>query len=182
MDQAVVTVGAIHGGTKRNIIPEEVSLALTVRTYKAEVQHRVLVSIERIAHFTAMAAGMPQDRLPHVVVRADEALPATYNDPKLTARIAAVLESEIGSSLVKEVLPTMGSEDFSRFSLQGQIPSLIYRLGATDPLVLSQALSEGTNVPALHSPEFAPAADLAIRTGVRTMAAAVLELLHIERR
>lgn len=182
LDQAVVTVGTIHGGTKRNIIPEEVSLALTVRTYKEEVQRQVLASIERIAHFTALAAGVPKDRLPQVVIRTEEVLPATYNDPKLTARIATAFEAELGSSLVKEVAPAMVSEDFSRFSLQGQIPSLIFRLGATDPILLTQAESKKGEIPGLHSPGFVPAAELAISTGVRAMTAAVLELLDSERR
>src|SRR5205823_3287819 len=125
LDQAVVTVGSIHGGTKRNIIPEEVTLLLTVRSYKEEVRDRILASIRRIAEFTARAAGIPEDRLPQVTVRLDERLSAIYNHSALTERIVQALKAELGADAVSEIRPTMTSEDFGLFSLGNKIPSLL---------------------------------------------------------
>ena len=79
-ESAVVTVGSIHGGTKRNIIPDEVRLQLTVRSYQDEVRQQTLAAIKRIARGQALAAGIPEDRLPEVKVT-DESTPALYNDP-----------------------------------------------------------------------------------------------------
>lgn len=139
LEQVVVTVGAIQGGTKRNIIPEQVTMLLTVRTYKAEVRERVIAAIQRIARFTAWAAGLPEDRLPEVIVHAEEELPATYNDPALTARLVRAFQAELGTGRVHAIPPTMTSEDFAHFRLDGRIPSLLYRLGASDPAALAQA-------------------------------------------
>ncbi len=87
LDPIVVTVGSIHGGTKHNIIPDEVKMQLTVRTYKADVRDRVLAAIDRIAKGCAVAAGIPPERAPIVTVRKDEFTPATYNNPELTTRM-----------------------------------------------------------------------------------------------
>ena len=118
VDPIVVTVGSIHGGTKHNIIPDEVKMQLTVRSYKADVRERVLAAIERIAKGTATAAGWPAGAsLPEVIVRKDEFTPATYNNPELTKRLVAVWKKELGPDRVEPINPTMGGEDFSEFSL-----------------------------------------------------------------
>ena len=92
LDPIVVTVGSIHGGTKHNIIPDEVKMQLTVRTYKSEVRERVLAAIEQIAKGCAIAAGLPNDKMPEVNVLQDEFTPATYNNPELTKRARRRLE------------------------------------------------------------------------------------------
>src|SRR2546423_1220966 len=91
LDPAVVTVGSIHGGTKRNVIPDEVQLLMTVRTYKPDVRKRILASIERIAKGVALAAGVPENRMPLVEVLAGEAAQSTHNDPALTQRVGKAL-------------------------------------------------------------------------------------------
>ena len=113
LDPIVVTVGSIHGGTKHNIIPDEVKMQLTVRTYKSEVRDRVLKAIEDIAKGTATAAGVPPDRAPIVNVLKDQLTPATYNNPDLTKRLVAVWKKVLGDTNVEIVDPTMGGEDFS---------------------------------------------------------------------
>src|SRR5256886_2172464 len=95
LDPIVVTVGSIHGGTKHNIIPDEVKMQLTVRTYKSEVRDRVLADIDRIAKGCAAAAGVPPDRTPIVEIQKD-GLPATYNNPDLTKRLVAVWKKTLG--------------------------------------------------------------------------------------
>ncbi len=178
LDPAVVTVGSINGGTKHNIIPNEVRLQLTVRTYKEEVRQRVLASIARITKSIAEAAGVRADKLPTVSVREDEFTPATYNNPELTRRLVATLQSTLGADNVVKREPVMGGEDFGRFGLDGQqIPVTLFWLGAVDPVKVEQSLKTGTPLPSLHSSLFAPLPEPTIRTGVKAMTTAVLELM-----
>src|SRR2546421_2883659 len=123
LDPAVVTVGSIHGGAKSNIIPDEVKMLLTVRSYKEEVRQHILASIERITINIAAAAGIPEDRAPTVKVSDTEVTPALYNDPQLSERVARTLEKTIGVDNVVKAPPIMASEDFGRYSLDHQIPS-----------------------------------------------------------
>jgi amidohydrolase len=173
LDPVVVTVGRIEGGTKRNIIPDEVKLYLTVRTMKPDVRDRVLESIQRIPRGLAIAAGLPEDRGPVYEHLAHESVASTFNEPTLTARLVKSIGAELGAGNVKEIEPAMVSEDFGLFGLQGKIPTVLLALGAADP----SALSAGTQ-PGLHSSKFAPRdPELVLRTGVRAAAAAVLDLL-----
>jgi hippurate hydrolase len=178
LDSAVVTVGTIHGGTKANIIPDEVRLQLSVRSYKPEVRDRVLASIERIARGLATAAGVPADRLPTVAVNEDEVAPATWNQPELTARLAGVFKRTLGEARTVEVPPVMGSEDVGHFALEGhRIPAVMFWLGGADPASLEQAKKAGVPPPGLHSSKWAPVPEPTIRSGVTAMTAAVLDLL-----
>ena len=133
LDPVVVTVGSIHGGTKRNIIPDEVQLLMTVRTYKPEVRKRVVASIERIARGIAMSAGVPEDRMPVVELLAGESVDSTYNDPALTERIATALTKGMGAANVIRIDPLMVSEDFGRFGIDRKIPICMLNVGAIDP-------------------------------------------------
>src|SRR2546423_211332 len=114
LDPAVVTVGSIHGGAKSNIIPDEVKLLLTVRSYKEEVRQRILASIARITKNIAAAAGIPEDRAPIVKAGDTEYTPALYNDPQLTERVARTLEKILGADNVVQGPPIMASEDLGR--------------------------------------------------------------------
>ena len=178
LDPVVVTVGSIHGGNKHNIISDEVKMQLTVRTYKAEVRERVLAAIDRIAKGCATAAGLPPDRLPDVHVRRDEFTPATYNNPELARRVAAVAKTVLGNDNVVTKEPTMGGEDFSEYTLPDRsIPTFMFSVGAVDPAKLAESKKSGTALPSLHSNKFAPVAEPTIRTGVVTMTSAVLDLM-----
>ena len=177
LDPAVVTVGSIHGGTRYNIIPDEVNLQLTVRAYKEEVRQRLLASIERIAKGIAVAAGVPNDRAPIVKVSETEVTTATYNDPALTERLAAAFVKALGQENVIRASPIMGSEDFGYLSLDHQIPTTMFWLGASHPSKLKQSKETGTPLPSLHSPLFAPVPEPTLRTGVKAMTSAVLELM-----
>jgi hippurate hydrolase len=177
-DPAVVTVGSIHGGTKGNIIPDDVHLQLTVRTYKEEVRQHILASLDRIAKGVALAGGVPEDRAPIVKTSETEATPATYNDPALTAREAAALKKGLGPENVIEDPPVMGSEDFGLFGLEGhQIPTLMLRVGAIDADRIANSKKTGTPLPSLHSAVFWPVPEPTIRTGVKAMTLAVMELM-----
>lgn len=176
-DPAVITVGSIHGGTKHNIIPDEVKLQLTVRSYKPEVRRELLDSIRRVAEDTALAAGIPPELAPLVSWSEEEATPSTYNDPQLTARLTRVFAAALGEERVVEVPPVMAGEDFGRFSLEGEIPSTIFWVGAVDPARMAAARASGESLPSLHSSEFAPLPEPTLRTAVTATTAAVLDLL-----
>src|ERR1041384_1024622 len=177
LDPAVVTVGSIHGGAKSNIIPDEVKMLLTVRSYKEEVRQHILASIERITKNIAAAAGIPEDRAPIVKVSETEMTPALYNDPQLTERVAKTLQKTLGADNVVQIAPIMASEDFGRYSLDRQIPSLLFNLGAVEPAKVAASKQSGKPLPSLHSSLFAPVPEPTLRTGVKAMTAAVLELM-----
>ena len=178
LDPIVVTVGSIHGGTKRNIIPDEVKMQLTVRTYKKEVRDKALAALDRIARQIAAAAGVPPERAPIVTVRKDEVCPATYNNPELTRRLVAVWKKTLGDENVEIVDPTMGGEDFSEYSLPDHsIPAVDFHFGAVDAAKMADYKQTGKELPSLHSSKFAPVPEPTIRTGVIGMTTAVLDLM-----
>jgi hippurate hydrolase len=178
LDPVVITVGSIHGGTKHNIIPDEVKMQLTVRTYKSEVRERVLADIERIAKGCAAAAGIPPDLAPIVSVSKDFFTPATYNNPELTKRLVAVWKKSLGDQNVEIIDPVMGGEDFSEYSLPDHsIPSANFHFGAVDPAKIAEFKKAGKELPTLHSSKFAPVPEPTIRTGMIGMIAAVLDLM-----
>ena len=170
IDPAVISIGTIHGGSAFNIIPDEVRLTLTLRTYAPEIREKLIAAIHRQAKGLALAAGLPESRLPVVTVN-PAFCPAVYNDPELTARIGTAFRRVLGDQKVVVVKPEMVGEDFGLFGrVTPSIPLSIYRLGVSPP-------NSTTPFPPLHSPQMAPVADLAIPTGVRALAAAVIDLL-----
>jgi hippurate hydrolase len=177
LDPVVVTVGSIHGGTKHNIIPDEVDMQLTVRAYKEEVRKRVLASIERITKGIAMAAGIPDDRAPIVKFSDTQFTTALYNDPQLTERLATAFAKALGQDNVVKLQPVMMSEDFGSLSLDQKIPAVQFTLGAVDPAKVKLSKETGTSLPSLHSALFAPLPEPALRTGIKAMTFAVLDLM-----
>ena len=172
LEPAVVTVGSIHGGTKHNIIPDEVKLQLTVRSYKPEVRKQLLAGIERVVNAEATAAGAP--RKPEVTV--SEGTPATYNDPELTKRLVGAITRVLGKENLREAQPVMGGEDFSEYGLAG-VPAVMLWLGTAEPKRHAEAKAAGETLPSLHSPLFAPDRERTLRTGVTTLTTSALELL-----
>ena len=175
LDPAVVTVGTFHAGTKRNIIPDDAKLELTVRSYKPEVQKQLLAAIARIAKAEAAAAGATRE--PTVFVNPAESAQAVYNDPALTARLGGALRRALGDANVVPGEAVMGSEDFGVFGVAAGVPSVMFRVGATEPGQFAKAKTAGTTVPGLHSAGFAPDRERTIRAGVATFTISVLELL-----
>lgn len=177
IDPAVVTVGSIHGGTKHNIIPDEVHLQITVRSYKEKVHKRILRSIERIVRGTALAAGIPEDRMPIVKTDESEFTAATYNNPVLTQRVTRTLQSALGKEKVMKLDPVMGAEDFGAFGLNDAIPLCMFWLGVIDLAKVQKSEKDGVPLPSLHSSLFAPQPEPSIRTGVKAMTSIVLDLM-----
>ncbi|HAI75293.1 MAG TPA: amidohydrolase [Microscillaceae bacterium] len=177
-EPAVVTVGSIHGGTKHNIIPNEVHLQLTLRSYSEEVRNQTLEALRRITKYVALSAGLPEDKIPKVEVT-QEFTPATYNDVTLARRVSKVFKNIIGEANVVKTEAVMGGEDFGRFGrTEEKVPICIFWLGGVDPQKLEESLHNGTPLPSLHSAFFAPLPEPTLKTGVRTMAAAALDLFQ----
>jgi amidohydrolase len=178
LDPIVITVGSIHGGTKHNIIPDEVKMQITVRTYKSKVRERVLADIDRIAKGCAAAAGIPAELAPIVSVPKDLVALAAYNNPELTKRLVAVWKKSLGDENVEIVDPTMGGDDFSEYSLPDySIPAVYFHFGAVAPAKIAEYKQGGKELPTLHSSKFAPVPEPTIRTGVIGMTTAVLDLM-----
>lgn len=175
LDPAVVTVGSIHGGTRYNIIPDEVDLQLTVRAYREDVRRKVLASIERIVKGVAATAGIPEERAP--IIKISEGTGATYNEPELVDRLVVAFKQALGEENVVKLPPVMGSEDFGVFSLDQKIPTAIFWLGASDPEKVRANRESGAALPGWHSALFAPVPEPTLRTGVKAMTAAALELM-----
>src|SRR2546429_610508 len=151
LDPIVITVGSIHGGTKHNIIPDEVKMQLTVRTYKSDVRDRVLAAIDRVTKGCAVAAGIPLERAPTVDLLKDQFTPATYNNPDLTKRLVAVWKKQLGANNVEATDPTMGGEDFSGYSLPDHsIPACDFSIGAVDPAQIADSNKNRTLLPRLQ--------------------------------
>lgn len=177
-DAAVVTVGSIHGGTKHNIIPDDVRLQLTVRSYSPETRAHLLDAIKRIVKGEAIAAGIPEDRMPLVSV-GGEFTPATFNTEPLSQRIVDVLDKRFGKDRVKKIAPSMGGEDFSRYLLADpeHIQSTFFRIGAIPQAKWDAAKGNVNALPGLHSAQWAPDPEPTIAAGVEAMTAAALDVL-----
>lgn len=173
LDPAVVTVGSIHGGTKHNIIPDEVKLQITARSYKPEVRQALRDGILRIAKAEAMAARAPKEP----VMKVDEGPQAVFNHPALTDRLVAAAGRAIGADNVAEYDRVMGAEDFGEIPRAGGFPGVLLWLGAADPEKLAAAKAKGEPLPAMHSAQFAPDKARTITTGVAVLTAATLEAL-----
>lgn len=177
LDPGVITVGSIHGGTKRNVIADSVTLKLTVRSYSDTARVVLLDGITRIATAEARGYGLPEHLLPQVN-RGDFYTPAVYNDPTLNQRLLPVLRQRLGDAAVIEVPPVMGGEDFARYGrVVPRIPSHMFALGSVAPSTFEQAKSNGTTLPSLHSPFFAPEPYQTVETGINAMTAMVLALM-----
>ena len=176
-DMAVMSVGAIHGGTKYNIIPEEVELKITLRSQKMEVKQAVIEKIRRVAAGLAMAAGTPEDRMPIVEVVGPGAIPIV-NDLELTDRAREVFADLLGADKVVDREPLTGSEDFSDFgAVDPPVPTMMYSLGSLAPERLAKYRAEGKTPPTAHTPLYYPDPDGTISAGRVTMAALALDLL-----
>jgi hippurate hydrolase len=174
LNPCVVTVGSIHGGTKHNIIPNDVKLQITVRTTKDSVRKHTLEAIERIAKNVAASARAPE---PTVKVDPGEFTPALVNDSALTRRTVGVFKQVLGEGNVIERPPVMGGEDFSRYGKAG-VPIFIFWLGTIPADRMAEADREGGKpLPSIHSDQYHPSLEPSIRTGVLTMTHAVLNLI-----
>ncbi|MES2903409.1 MAG: amidohydrolase [Pseudomonadota bacterium] len=175
---AVVTVGSFQAGAKHNIISDEARLQLTVRSYTPEVRKLLLDGIRRIVRGEAIAAGMPDDKMPVVTIREAEYTPSTFNTLPLSERALSLFAERFGKDRTIKTPAVMGGEDFSRFWLADQsIQSLIFWVGGTPAATWTAANGDAAKLPSLHSPYWAPDAEAVISTATEAMTALSLDLL-----
>lgn len=167
IEPAVVTVGAIRGGSKHNIIADECQLRLTIRSYSSEVRQQILDAIERKGRGIAIAAGAPEPE-----VRVTEGTDAVFNDHDLVERVVPVFRRVLGEPNVVEGPPSMGSEDFGMFSRDG-VPVMMFGLGSIAP----ERMRRLARPLSLHSPVYYPDVRPTLVTGMTAMSAAALDLL-----
>ena len=173
LDRAVVTVGAIQGGTVHNIIPDQVTLKLTIRTFKPEVRELVRKRIHEIAEGVAIAAGLPEDKFPEVKYE-DSFTPANHNHADLVAAIRSSAAKVIGADNVEVAKPQMVGEDFSNYgSTDHDVPTVLYWLGT----VTEEKIETG-NLPGLHSPYYYPEPRKTLETGVSVTTQTLIDLFN----
>lgn len=177
LEPAVITVGSIHGGTVHNIIPDEVKMQLTLRSYSGEVREQIKNSISNKAKYLALQAGLPPEKAPVITIN-DGLVPATINDEKLVRQLLPVFESAIGSKNVIEVPSSMIGEDFSRFAThEKKSPLCMFWLGTAAPEKIKQSQQNGVPLPSLHTSMYAPDLSPSMKTGIISMSVAALSLL-----
>jgi amidohydrolase len=177
LDPAVVTVGSFHAGTKHNIIPAEAKLQLTVRSYTPEVRKLLLDGIARIARGEAIAAGLPEDKMPVMTVQQPGGN-ATFNTEQLSSQLTTLFTSHFGKDRVEETKPIMASEDFGEFWRADKTKqSVIFWVGGVPKAKWDAAGGDTTKLPSLHSPFWAPDAEAVISTATEAMTVATLDLL-----
>ncbi len=173
----VITVGAFHAGTKHNIISERAHLQLTVRSLNAQVREQLLSAIERIAIGTARTAGVPEDKMPEVVV-SEFTYPPTKNDKELAQRVKSTLASKMGEKALKAPNTTgMGAEDFGFFTTDPYIPSVYFGVGGTPAKDFERARNGGAQVPSHHSPQFKVSPEPAVKAGVEATIHILMDMM-----
>jgi len=173
----VVTVGSFHSGTKHNIISDRAVLQLTVRNTSLETRDLLLNGIKRIAENMGRAAGLPEDKLPEVIISPGTA-PPTINTAQLARRLRIAWSEEIGDSrVIEEPTKTMVAEDFPFFTMDPEIPSVYWGVGGTPAEDFDREAAGGAPVPSHHSPLFKIAPEPSVTAGVESTVVALLELM-----
>ncbi|MEM6512251.1 MAG: amidohydrolase [Pseudomonadota bacterium] len=177
-DPGVVTVGSFHSGTKHNIISDRAHLQLTVRNTSLETRAILLDGIQRIAENMGRVAGLPEDKLPQVII-SEESVPPTINDPALARQLKAAWTEAMGDERVVDI-PTkgMGAEDFPFFTVNPDIPSVYWKIGGTPQADFDREAAGGAPVPSHHSPLFKIAPEPSVTAGVESTVIALLSIFN----
>ena len=178
-EAGVITVGSFHSGTKHNIISDKAHLQLTVRNDNHETRELLLAGIKRVAENMGRVAGLPEDKLPEVIV-SDESVPPTINDNTLTQRLRGVWKQELGEDIFYEAkLEGMGAEDFPYFTTDPYIASSYFAVGGTPQADFDAEAAGGPAVPSHHSPLFKVKAEESVTLGVEATVIALRDLLQV---
>ncbi|WP_198953757.1 amidohydrolase [Rhodopirellula sp. MGV] len=176
-EPGVITVGSFHAGTKHNIISDEARLQLTVRSTNTETRQTLLDGIRRIAVNMGRVAGLPDDKLPEVIV-SEESVPPTFNQAELAQRLRQAWTDQIGSEVViAETQKGMGAEDFPVFTTEPNIPSVYWGIGGTPAEAFAAEADGGEMVPSHHSPLFKITPEPSVKRGIESTVIALIELM-----
>ncbi|TMO42511.1 amidohydrolase [Pseudoalteromonas sp. S4389] len=179
LEPSVITVGSIHGGSKHNVISDEVKLQLTLRSYNPEVRLQQIAAIKRISQGIALSAGLDESLAPEVYVHEDESIPSTYNNPAQTNLVRSAIANAIGEDNVLETEAVMAGEDFGLYGRTEQhVPITLFWLGGVEPSQYDEAMKSGATLPSLHSSKFAPDYKKALPTGITAMSNAAVALFN----
>ena len=179
LEPSVITVGSIHGGSKHNVISDEVKLQLTLRSYNPEVRLQQIAAIKRISKGIALSAGLDESLAPEVYVHEDESIPSTYNNPAQTNLVRSAIANAIGEDNVLETEAVMAGEDFGLYGRTEQhVPITLFWLGGVEPNQYDAAMQSGATLPSLHSSKFAPDYKKALPTGITAMSNAAVALFN----
>ncbi len=179
LEPSVITVGSIHGGSKHNVISDEVKLQLTLRSYNPEVRLQQIAAIKRISKGIALSAGLDKSLAPEVYVHEDESIPSTYNNPTQTNLVRSAIANAIGEDNVLETEAVMAGEDFGLYGRTEQnVPITLFWLGGVEPSQYDAAMQSGATLPSLHSSKFAPDYKKALPTGITAMSNAAVALFN----
>lgn len=179
LEPSVITVGSIHGGSKHNVISDEVKLQLTLRSYNPEVRLQQIAAIKRISQGIALSAGLDKSLMPEVYVHEDESIPSTYNNPEQTNIVRSAISAAIGARNVLETEAVMAGEDFGLYGRTEQnIPITLFWLGGVEQAQYAAAQKSGETLPSLHSSKFAPDYKVALPTGIKAMSHAAIALFN----
>ena len=178
LNPAVVTVGSIHGGSKHNIIPDEVRLQLTMRSYTDNVREEIISKIKRIIEGEAISLGIPKEKMPTLKLR-DQYTPALYNTPEFVDQVVTNIEKSIGQENIFESKAVMGGEDFGRYGrVEPKIPTFLFWLGASPVEVWEKSIRGEIDLPGIHSPFFSPDPIPTLKTGIKSMTAAAIGVFN----
>ncbi|WP_404340918.1 M20 family metallopeptidase [Pseudoalteromonas mariniglutinosa] len=181
LEPSVITVGSIHGGSKHNVISDQVKLQLTLRSYNPAVRLQQIAAIKRISKGIAISAGLDESLAPEVYVHEDESIPSTYNDPSQTTKVRNAIADAIGKENVLETDAVMAGEDFGLYGRTEQnVPITLFWLGGVAPAQYKAAEQSGETLPSLHSSKFAPDYKVALPTGIKAMSNAAVALFKQE--
>lgn len=179
LEPSVITVGSIHGGSKHNVISNEVKLQLTLRSYNPEIRLQQIAAIKRISQGIALSAGLDKSLMPEVYVHEDESIPSTYNNPEQTNIVRSAIGSAIGKDNVLETQAVMAGEDFGLYGRTDKnIPITLFWLGGVEQSQYNAAKESGETLPSLHSSKFAPDYKVALPTGIKAMSNAAVALFN----
>ncbi|MFO7574586.1 MAG: amidohydrolase [Bacteroidales bacterium] len=173
---AVVTVGAINGGSKHNVIPDEVKMLLTIRYFEDEILEQIKESLYRITRGAAVAAGLPEDKMPLVYIEPAETAPVS-NDPQLVMSSVGFMRESLGNDNVIQVDPMTVAEDFGKYgTTEEKIPIALFWLGGVNHDLFKDHQTRGTFLPPLHNAAFHPDFQPTFRGGVTAMSAVMISL------
>lgn len=179
LEPSVITVGSIHGGSKHNVISDQVKLQLTLRSYNPAVRLQQIAAIKRISKGIAISAGLDESLTPEVYVHEDESIPSTYNNPAQTNIVRSAISAAIGESNVLETEAVMAGEDFGLYGRTDKnIPITLFWLGGVEQTQYAAAQKSGDTLPSLHSSKFAPDYKVALPTGIKAMSNAAVALFN----
>ncbi len=174
IENAVLTIGSLQAGTKENIIPDDATLKLNIRTFDEGVRDHILSAVKRICCAECTASNAPRD--PEFTTL--DSYPVTENDALATGKVAEAFHTQFGDKSY-ETQPASASEDFSVFGRNWKVPYVFWFVGGTDPLIYLEAKKNNqiNTIPSNHSPKFAPVINPTLKTGLQAMMTAAVAWL-----